>query len=324
MQAKILIPALMSAAVLGWSVTAGATNITMRLGHGQSTKDVIHLAALEFKKSLEEKTHRQVRVLIYPSSQLGKIRDMFEGLRLGTIHAVFDAPSRLANYTPLGDVFKLPYLVETREQAEAMWASKYGQSILSDIAEESGISVVAVAWRGARNITSNREIHAPDDMAGLKIRVPPNDLPVAIFRTLGASPTPMEFNEVYLALQQGIIDAQENPLVTCWTSRLQEVTKYLVLTGHIKDSAGIMMGKDYLDSLPADVRQAVREAAAVAAKFHGDFVEKEDAQYVQKFKDAGVTVIEPDQKKFRAKFNGFVQNYNPKLGEFVAKVHALK
>ena len=323
MFSRLLLGAVIGAAI-ALPGAASAAEYTLRLAHAQPTKDVFHLGAIEFKKSLEADTGGKATVDIFPAGQLGKIRDMIEGLRVGTVQVVIDAPSRLAVYSKLGDVFKLPYLVENRAQLEKMYASDYGQKLLADLANASGISVVAVGWRGARNITSNREIHTPADMAGLKIRVPPYDLPVAIFKTLGASPTPMAFNEVYLALQQGVIDAQENPMSTNWSNRLHEVTKYLILTGHIKDAVGVMMGNAYLQGLPADIRAAVDKAAAVAAKFVGDYNEREEQTFIKNFADAGVKVITPDQAAFKAKFKGFIANYDPKLGEFADKVEAAK
>ncbi|MCE7029475.1 TRAP transporter substrate-binding protein [Jiella avicenniae] len=299
---------------------AAAQEYTIRLGHAQSTTDVFHIGAEKFKEELEAATDGRVEVIIYPSSQLGAIRDMIEGLRVGTVQVVLDAPSRLATYTPLGDLFKTPYLFETREEGEAMWNSEGGAGVIDTIAEASEIRILAVAWRGARHITANREIHTPEDMEGLKIRVPPTSLPVAMFERLGASPTPMDFNEVYLALQQGIIDAQENPLTTNWTNNFQEVTDYLVLTGHVKDFAGFMMGEAYFESLPKDIQEAAVEAARSASAVIGDYVVAEEENFIQKFRDAGVTVIEPDQAAFEARFDGFMEEFSPELAEQVTRL----
>lgn len=298
--------------------------VVLRVGHAQPTKDVFHLGCLKFKEVLEQKAPGKVRVQVFPSSQLGSIKDMIEGLRIGTVQVVLDAPSRLAVYTPLGDVFKLPYLVETRAQGEKAWASPVGQKLLGEIAEKSGILVASVAWRGARQITSNREIKTPADMAGLKIRVPPYDLPVATFKALGANPTPMDFGEVYLALRQGIIDAQENPMSTNWSNRFHEVTKFLVLTGHVKDFAGFMMGREAFGKLPAEIQGAVREAGAAASKVIGDYVDAEDDGFIKNFAKAGVKVIEPDSQLFRAKLEGFVAKYSPEMARYADEMVRVK
>jgi tripartite ATP-independent transporter DctP family solute receptor len=320
-----LIGVLIAGLVLGWSAsTLAAETILLRLGHAQPTKDVFHLGSVKFKEALEQKTQGRVKVQIFPSGQLGSIRDMIEGLRVGTIQVVMDAPSRLSVYTPLGDVFKLPYLVETRAQGEKVWVQPVGQKLLKDIAEKSGITVVGMAWRGGRHITANREIRTPEHMTGLKIRVPPYDLPVAMFKALGASPTPMDWGEVYMALQQGIIDAQENPMSTNFSNRLYEVSKFLILTGHIKDFAGFMMGRDYFGKLPADIQAAIVEAAVVGSKFIGDFVDSEDAGFIKNFANAGVKVIEPDVAKFRAKLEGFVGKFSPDLAPYADQIAAIK
>lgn len=304
------------AALLGLAATADAQT-TLRLSHAQPTDDVMHLAAERFKEAVESASEGEIQVEIFPAGQLGAIRDTIEGLRTGTTHAVIDAPSRLAVYTEFADVFKLPYLIETREEGDAMWSSQPGQELLDTIAEDSGIRVVGVGWRGARHITANREIRSPQDMEGLKIRTPPYDLPVETFRRLGANPTPMEFNEVYLGLQQGIIDAQENPLTTNWSNRLYEVTDYLVLTGHVKDFSGLMMGEDFVQDLPEAHREAVFDAASRAMAFYSDYTQNREEELLGMFRDEGVTVIEVDEAEFRAEFDGFIEDYNPKLADVV-------
>jgi TRAP-type transport system periplasmic protein len=317
MRRHFVLSAVCVSLVVGWVLPGLAGEaIVFRVGHAQPTKDVFHIGSLKFKEVLEQKAQGKVKVQVFPSSQLGSIKDMIEGLRIGTVQVVVDAPSRLAVYTPLGDIFKLPYLVETRVQGEKAWASPVGQKLLADMAEKSGILVASVAWRGARQITSNREVRTPADMAGLKIRVPPYDLPVETFKALGANPTPMDFGEVYLALRQGIIDAQENPMSTNWSNRFHEVTKFLVLTGHVKDFAGFMVGRDFFNKLPTDVQAAVREAGAAASKVIGDYVDAEDDGFVKNFAKAGVKVIEPDIKQFRAKLEGFVAKYSPEMAKY--------
>jgi len=325
MRRSIIVGVLVAGLLVGMAGSGvAADTITIRVGHAQPTKDVFHLGSVKFKEVLEEKMKGRVRVQVFPSGQLGNIRDMVEGLRVGTIQVVMDAPSRLAVYTPLGDIFKLPYLVENRAQGEKAWASPVGQKLLQDIADKSGIMTVGVAWRGARHITANREIRTPEQMTGLKIRVPPYDLPVAMFKALGASPTPMDWGEVYMSLQQGVIDAQENPMSTNFSNRLYEVTKFLILTGHIKDFAGFMMGKEYFAKLPADVQAAVTEAAAAGSKYIGDFVDAEDAGFIKKFAEAGSKVIEPDNAKFRAKLEGFVAKFSPELAPYADQLARVK
>ena len=127
MRRSIAVGVLLAGLLLGMPGSGVAAEIiTIRVGHAQPTKDVFHLGSVKFKEVLEQKMKGRVRVQVFPSGQLGNIRDMVEGLRVGTIQVVMDAPSRLSVYTPLGDVFKLPYLVENRAQGEKAWASPVG------------------------------------------------------------------------------------------------------------------------------------------------------------------------------------------------------
>lgn len=299
-----------------------AADYTVRVGYAQPAGSAIDDMAKRFKKLLEKSTQGKVEVKNFPSSQLGKIRDMLEGLRVGTLQMVIDGPAPLSTYTKKAAIFKFPYLMENRAQAQKMWSSPAGKKLVDDIAKESGIRIVALAWRGPRDITANRAIHEPSDMAGLKIRVPPYDIPIQIFKTLGASPTPMDFSEVYLALRQGVVDAQENPLITDWSNHFQEVTKYLILTEHVKAFISAMVGQSYLKSLPPDIRQKVLVAVRTAAKETADSVVKEQEELIAKFRKAGVTVIKPDIPAFRAKFSDFADKHYPSLAPIVKQLKA--
>jgi tripartite ATP-independent transporter DctP family solute receptor len=324
---RLMILCVVMALVLVASVqVVAASKITIRLGHGQPTTDVIHLSCLKFKEYLERETNGAVQVVVYPSSQLGSIRDMVEGLRLGTIQAVWDGPARLAVYTELADVFKVPYLLRDREHGEKAWDSEIGKKLFQDIAAESGIEIVTIAWRGARHITSTKPIYDAGDLKGLKIRVPPYAITTESWKALGASPTPMDMNEVYLALQQRVIEAQENAIMTCTSNRLYEVVDYLVLSAHNMDFGCLLMGADYLRDLPQDIQDAIYKAAADAAQFHGDYVDAEEWQALELWRQEGVTIIEPDIDSFRKVLEqqDFVNTYCANMSEYIVAIQNIQ
>lgn len=299
-----------------------AKPLTLRLAHAQVTNDVYHLTSLKFKEYVEEKSEGQVKIDIYPAGQLGSIRDMIEGLRLGTIHIVHDTPSRLGVYDPLGDIFNLPYLIRDRAHGEAVWNGPVGEEIHVALAQKTGIRTLAMAWRGSREVTSKKPFSTPDELKalGLKIRVPPYDLSVNTWKELGANPTPMDWNEVYLALQQGVIDAQENPNSQNYSNKLWEVTDYLILTSHVKNFSGFMIGNRFLESLPEDTRNLLFEAARAAAAWQGDHVEAEDEQFLKGLAENGMVIIETDQQLFMDVFKDFVPKYYPHLADYVKRI----
>jgi tripartite ATP-independent transporter DctP family solute receptor len=304
--------------------TGGAEPILIKLGHAQSTSDVFHIASQKFAEICNEKSNGQIKVQVFPAGQLGSIRDMIEGLRIGTLQGVWDTPSRIETYTELASIFNIPYLIENRAHGERVWESEVGEKLFSDMAANSGIRVVSMGWRGSRNMTTNRAIHTPADLKGMKLRVPPYDIPVKTWQTLGANPTPLDWNEVYLALQQGTIDGQENPMSNNISGKLYEVCPYLILTEHVKNFSALMLGDQFYKKLPDDARKIIVEAAIEASKVQGDIVDASEAEFIQKFKDEGVVVINPDISAFKDKLKTFVSDNYPQMEEYVKTIEAMK
>ncbi|MDR1534195.1 MAG: TRAP transporter substrate-binding protein [Planctomycetota bacterium] len=319
--------ALVAAILAGWLSCDFAWAIDtyrIRLGHAQPTVDIFHVASEKFADLCREKSGGRIQVQIFPTGQLGSLRDMIEGLRIGTLQAVWDVPSRLENYTELASIFNIPYLIENREHGERVWASESGKRLFDELASKSEIRIVALGWRGSRQMTSNRPIRTPDDLKGLKIRVPPYDVPLKTWQTLGATPTPMDWNEVYLALQQGTIDAQENPMTTNNSSRLYEVQPYLILTEVVKNFSSFLMGEKYFNSLPDDIRSIIVESAREASEFQGDNVAENDDQFIQNFRDGKATVIVPDLDAFKDRLKNFVSDNYPEMLPFVNEINRYK
>ncbi|MCC8189837.1 MAG: TRAP transporter substrate-binding protein [Planctomycetes bacterium] len=298
--------------------------VVIRLGHAQPTTDVFHLASERFRDLCAEKSGGRIRVQIFPTGQLGSLRDMIEGLRIGTVQAVWDVPSRLETYTELGSIFNFPYLIDNRAHGEKAWSSEVGQKLFDELADISGIRIVALGWRGSRQMTANRAIHTPEDLRGFKLRVPPYDVPMKTWSTLGAIPTPMDWNEVYLALQQGTIDGQENPMTSNVSSRLYEVQSHLILTEAVKNFSSLLMGEEFFQGLPEDLQAIILESAREACAYQGDLIDASEAEFIELFKKEGATVITPDVEAFKAKLQSFGQDNYPEMEEYVRAIEAIK
>ena len=303
---------------------AKKAQIIMKFGHVGAPDGVTHLAAVKFADAVKEKTGGKVKVDIYPSSQLGGPRDMIEGLEIGTTHIVAEPFTRLQVYAPIANVANLLFMIRDREHAEKVWNGPIGDEFFKMLAEKSGIMVVSNMWRGTRVITSAKPVYKLGDLKGLKIRVPPNPMVVALWKALGASPTPIEFNELFMALKQGVVDAQENPVILSYTKKFYEVCKHWSLTHHVKQVNSFLMNKDYFAGLDADVQKAIREAGLIAAKFHGDYVDDQIGNYIQKLKDNGVEIIEPkDMAAWQKRVEGLIDNY-PDFKPWYEKIVAVK
>ncbi len=303
----------LAAVFFGLANTAMAGQYLIRLGHAQSTTDITHVGCEKFAALCKEKSDGRIRVQIFPSGQLGSIRDMIEGVRLGTIQAVWDVPSRLEAYSELASIFNYPYLIENRAHGERVWGGAVGKKLFDELAKKSEVRILAVGWRGSRQMTTNRAIRTPADLAGLKLRVPPYDVPLKTWQALGATPTPMDWNEVFLALQQGTIDGQENPMSQNASSRLYEVQSHLILTEVVKNFSALLVGEKYLNSLPEDIRKILTDSAWEAMRFQGDVADAKEAEYMEAFRKANVTIIVPDLAAFKDKLKNFVKDNYPQM-----------
>ncbi len=304
------------------------TKYVMKLGHSSAPVSIRHQSAEKFAEMAKELSQGRIDISTFPSSQLGSTRDMIDGLRIGTLEICIDPPSRLAVYTEeskLGDIFKMPFVIKSREHGEEVWNSSLGKELFEQLANESDIIILAMAWRGARNITSAVPIRSLSDLQGVKIRVPPYDPPLSTFKELGASPVPIDFNELYMALQQGVVDAQENPIETSYTSRFSEVCKYVTLSEHTKEFDALLMGKKYFESLPDDIQDILIVSARYASNWAGDMIEELEGDFLEKFREDGCEVIElVDIDEWNKKIEDWKWNYAPQINPWMEAIEEME
>ena len=269
----------------------------LRLGHITNESDAWHLGAEKFAELVEEKTDGSVIVEIYPSSTLGNDRDLIEGMQLGSIDFALVA-GVLSNFYEPYSILELPYLFKNNEHLENVLYGEVGNQLKEDLLENAQIRGLEFWVRGPRMLTANREITSADQLSGLKIRVPEIPASIAAWEAMGATPTPMAFGEVYSSLQTGVIDAQENPLALIESSKLSEVQDYLMLTNHVYGYVQLTMSDLTYQKLTKDQQKAVEEAAKEATEFENSLVYELEEELLQKLKDAGMNVVEPDVDSF--------------------------
>ncbi len=222
-----------------------------------------HAGALAFKESVEKATNGQVEVQVYPAAQLGDQRAMLEGVQMGTLETSAVGDAVLVNFFPPIGVIGIPYLFKDSATAWKVLDGKFGQELSAAVAEKTGIRILAYGENGFRHFTNNkREIHTPADMKGLKLRVQENPSHMKMVSALGGIPVAMPFTEVYLSLQQGVLDGQENPLSVLVVTKLWEVQKYLVLDGHLWSATLLVINEKLFQSYPSNIKTAVLNAAA--------------------------------------------------------------
>ena len=268
---------------------------------GTTTPDAhpYNLGLVKMSELLSEKTNGAVTLDVFGNSQLGSERDLIEGLQLGSVQVTCVSTAPLAGFTDAFLVFDLPFIFETSEQARAVMDSEVGMEILHSV-DEQGLKGLAWFENGFGNVTNNvRPITVPDDLKGIKIRTMENQMHMAAFQIMGADPTPMAMGDVFTALQQGTIDAEENPVPIIATNKFQEVQKYLSMTGHLFSPTPVFIAKDYFEALPAEYQTAVQEAATEAAPYQREQIDEQNVSGLEELTNDGMEANEPEKAPFQ-------------------------
>ncbi|WP_170395875.1 TRAP transporter substrate-binding protein [Ruegeria arenilitoris] len=271
---------------------AASAETVIKVGHGAAEAFHMHRALLKFEELVEAGSNGEIDVQIFPSSQMGPDREMIEGVQTGVLEMAIPPSSFFAGWDPAFAVIELPYMYSSKDIAFDVLDGDAGDDMLARV-ENQGL--VGLGWLelGVRNVTNNvRPVATPADLEGVKLRTMKVPAHVATFETLGANPTPMNFGEVYSALQQGVIDGQENPLAIITSQRFYEVQKYLSTTGHVFAVYMPVISKPFFDSLSAEHQQLVRESMAAARDYQAELVASEDAEQLEQIRAAGVEVLE--------------------------------
>ena len=300
----------------GLAFTASA-GTTIKVGHGAAEAFHMHRALLKFEELVEAGSGGEIDVQIFPSSQMGPDREMIEGVQTGVLEMAIPPSSFFAGWDPAFAVIELPYMYASKDIAFDVLDGSAGDGMLSRV-ENQGL--VGLGWLelGVRNVTNNvRPVATPEDLEGVKLRTMKVPAHVATFETLGANPTPMNFGEVYSALQQGVIDGQENPLAIITSQRFYEVQKYLSTTGHVFAVYMPVISKPFFDSLSAEHQNLVRDSMASARDHQAQLVASEDAAQLEQIRAAGVEVLEltaEQRQVFADKTESVRLQYREKVG----------
>ncbi|MDN4609177.1 TRAP transporter substrate-binding protein [Sporosarcina highlanderae] len=275
----------------------------LKLGHNVTVNSEVDKGAKKFKELVEEKTGGKVTVEVFPSAQLGSEIDMVENTGLGAIDIVIPGDGAFGSYIPKYQGLVLPFLFDNIEHMDRVYKSEIGDEINQEFLNVANSRMLAVWHRGARNLTANKEITSPDDMKGMKLRVPTIPLVVKAWEGIGANPTPIDFGELFITLQQGGVDGQENPLDLIYTSNFHEVQSHLMLTEHTYSPWVFLINNDVYESFPEDIRKQFDEAVAEATEYQNQLVKDSQEDYKQKLQEKGMTIVEVDKSLFRDKYH---------------------
>jgi TRAP-type transport system periplasmic protein len=305
---------------------SGQSVKVLKLGYILSTDSQLGAGGTFFADEIAKRMQGRYRIDQYPNSALGGEVEMLKAVKLGTVDLAFITGAPLPNIMPGIGVFNIPFLFRDLAHAHAVLDGTIGQSYLEKFREEG---LVALAWgeNGMRHITNSKhEIRSPEDLKGLKLRVPQSDVMLAGFKALGSDVRPLAFPQLYGALQSGQFDGQENPIATNQSSKFNQVQKYLSLTGHVYDPAILFMSTDDFDELSADDKRSFIEAAKLAGDASRQFAAAAEAKGVSELAQTGMQVIKDiDRSKFAAEMAPANLDFDRSFGgELISKIRDYK
>ena len=277
-------------------------------GHQANEKDIWHQSLAYFAEQVHERSDGRVEVRVYPNEQLGKERELIRSIKLGVVD-ITTTGETMENWAKLAAFCAIPYLIRDSKHLKMVAGGEIGKLIEQDMIDEIGLRPIAYFERGARHLTSNRPIMVPDDLDGIILRVPNVPVFVKVWEAMGAKPTPMTFSEVFTSLQQGTVEAQENPYSFIYTSGFYEVQDFINLTRHVIGWVYVVIGEDKFQALPKDIQEIMLLSARDMQDYHQSLFQKEELELERMLKEKGMTFIESDVEKFRAKSRKAVLDY---------------
>jgi tripartite ATP-independent transporter DctP family solute receptor len=292
----------------------------LKLGSTIPSTHPFMTTARKMGESVKERSQGRATIQVFPDGQLGKEGDIFEGVMMGTIQMYLVAPAMVARYYPSMAISDMAYVWKSGEYQQKVMRSSVGDEFAKGILEKTGTRVLDFCWDyGARQITVNVPARKPDDLKGQKIRCPESPVNVAIGNAVGYTPTPMDPQEVYTAIQQKVVDGQENPIPTIFARKFYEVNTHLILSEHIHQFDVLGINDKLFTGMPKDIQDIVSKAAIEGADEASRLTREQEVAQCEEMKKTGTVVITPDLDAFREKcsqiYKQFESDWVPGLYE---------
>ncbi|MCF4150349.1 TRAP transporter substrate-binding protein [Dethiosulfovibrio sp. F2B] len=298
-----LITALFVCSIVIASTAAFAADypkMTIRLSHNQPTGSPEDIGAETFKAIVEDRSGGKMEVQIFPSMQMGSMREQTESAQMGTLDITIQPVSVLTPFVEELQIIDFPFLWPSTDELYRVMDGPVGQRFY-EFTEPKGLVSLGLWASGFKQFTTKGiDIHVPEDFKGVKMRVMPSPLLIAQYKTWGANPIPIEYAELYNALQQGIVDGQENPIQTIAMNKLYEVQDRLILSNHGFLAYIFVVNKGWFDGLPDDARELVLQAEKEARLAERGAQAKKEAEYLDEIKSSGISVTELTDEEYEA------------------------
>ena len=283
---------LASASLIAIATASAQAKDVIRVAGNFAAEHSSSLAMAKFEEELERLSNGEIDVNIFPAQQLGGAAENVQAVKIGAIEMMWVGTAYLTRTVPELEVIGLPFQFPSRDDAFAIVDGPVGAALDEKLAAE-GMATMGYMELGFRQLTNNvRPVATIEDIAGLKIRLQPNETHLATFRALGANPVAMDVKELYSALEQGVIDGQENPFAIINVSNYADVQKYVSNTGHFFDFISVVANEKWFDGLDEDTRAMVQEAMDTAIAYQRELAAEQDAEGLALLEEKGMTFTE--------------------------------
>jgi tripartite ATP-independent transporter DctP family solute receptor len=305
---------------------ASAQTITLRIGQNTAVGTPLDLSVKRFAKLVEERSGGKIVVRDYPAGQIGNEQQMIEGLQIGTLDMAAIIGATYGNVLPEANVLGVSYVFRDPAHMRKVMDGAVGDQLAADLQKKTGIHIMSSSWYfGTRQLTANRPVKTPADMVGMKIRVVPVPIFEASWRAVGATPTPVDFKDLFTALQTNAVDAQENPLANIKGAGVHLVNKNLSLTDHLVANVIVAMSDDVYRRLKPDQVALVKTAVRDAGTYMYELTVKSEQDLLAEFKAGGVNIIQPDKAAFREKVKNVPKTFqNGSLADLYQRIQAVQ
>lgn len=295
--------------------------MVIKFGYSLPESNNRHKAATKFKEELEKKTGGHIEVQLFPNEQLGSEAAMLQSLVTNSIQVTAVATGLFAQYEKSIGVIELPYLFENFEQAWKVLDGPTGKELAEPLIGK-GIRMLTYWENGFRHVTNSKKpIEKPADLKGMKIRTPEIPVSLSVLKAMGSNPVGMAFGELYPALEQHVVDGQENPLPNIWASKFYEVQKYVSMTGHQYSPLPFAVSEQFWQTLSPEHQKAIEESAKEAGKLYRDLVVADDQRLEAELEAKGMIINKPDKQAFQEAVAPVYKEYESVYGkELIEKV----
>ena len=275
-------------------VAGGVSATTFKVAVGDAQGSTQYELGKKFKEVFEAKTGGKHKIDLFPNGQLGSEETTVQSAQMGTLDFSILAINNITPFSPTVGVLTLPYVIRSAEEAKKLVTGEIGKELSANTVRDAGVRILGWTFTGFRVLTnSKRPVKTPEDLKGLKIRVPKNEIMIASYQAWGINPTPMAWSETFTALQQGVVDGQDNPYFTVYSMKFNEVQKYITNITYIFSLEPIIVGEGMFKKQPADVQKAMVEAGAEATQHSYDFLLAGEDKIKKELTAKGMQIIDP-------------------------------